>query len=185
MLKGERVTLRGVTREDLPTLWRFNNDLDMELAGGGDPPIPQALERLQAEFDREAAKGGRDGARFAIEVDGALIGGCGLSNFNETARTAELGIGIGEKDYWGRGYGREAVGLLLDYAFRLRNLRRVWLWVHADNERAIRAYRACGFVEEGRLREHAYSNGRYVAAVYMGVLRDEWRARQGTSRASE
>ena len=51
------------------------------------------------------------------------------------------------------------------------------------NERAIRAYKACGFVEEGRLREHMYSDGRYVSAVYMGILRSEWQARpaQGVS----
>ena len=62
MLRGEKVTLRGVTREDLPRLWQFNNDLAVELAGGGDPPMPQALDRVRADFDREAAKGGRDGA---------------------------------------------------------------------------------------------------------------------------
>ena len=80
---------------------------------------------------------------------------------------------IGDKDYWGRGYGREAVSLLLDYAFRVRNLRRVWLEVHAANERAIRAYKACGFVEEGRMREHVWLAGRYVDNVIMGVLREE------------
>jgi len=177
------VTLRGIRREDLPRMWQFNNDLEVELAGGGDPPIPQAYERVVADFDRDVANGGRDGAGFAIEVDGKMIGGCGLSNFNHTAQTCELGIGIGDKDYWGRGYGREALRLLLDYAFRLRNFRKVWLWVHADNERAIRAYRACGFVEEGRLRQHVFSNGRYVDAVYMGIFRDEWeaRARDGSS----
>ncbi len=174
MLRGERVTLRGITREDLPLLWRFNNDLEVELAGGGDPPIPQAFERLQAEFDRETAKGGRDGAWFAIEADGKFIGQCALRSIDETARTCELGIAIGDQGYWGRGYGREAVRMLLDYAFRLRNYRRVWLWVHGDNARAIAAYRACGLVEEGRLRDHVWSNGRYVDAVYMGVLRDEW-----------
>ena len=174
MLQGERVTLRGITRDDLPRLCRFNNDLAFELAGGGDPPMPQALERLQADFDREVAKGGRDGAVFAIEADGICIGACGLSNVNDTAHTAELGIGIGDPAYWGRGYGREAVQRLLDYAFRLRNFRRVWLWVHADNERAIGAYRACGFAGEGRLREHVWSDGRYVDAVQMGVLRAEW-----------
>ena len=178
MLKGERVTLRGVTRDDLPLLWRFNNDLEVELAGGGDPPIPQAIERLQAEFDRETAKGGRDGAWFAIEADGKFIGQCGLASINETARTCELGIAIGDQGYWGRGYGREAIGLLLEYAFRHRNFRRVWLSVQSTNERAVRAYRACGFVEEGRLREHVWWNGRYVDLVYMGVLREEWQARQ-------
>ncbi len=63
---------------------------------------------------------------------------------------------------------------MLDYAFRLRNMRRVFLTVNDNNERAIRAYRACGFVEEGRLREHVWSNGAYIDLVYMGVLRAEW-----------
>lgn len=179
MLVGERVTLRAMRREDLLRLWEFNNDLEVELAGGGDPPMPQSFERLVADWEREAARGGRDDGWFAIEVEGEFIGQCGLLHVNETARTAELGIGIGDKRYWGRGYGREAVNLLLEYAFRYRNYRRVWLWVHGDNERAIRSYIACGFVEEGRLREHVFSNGRYVDAVYMGVLRDEWGMRDG------
>jgi RimJ/RimL family protein N-acetyltransferase len=174
MLVGERVTLRGIRREDLPRLWEFNNDVAVELAGGGDPPIPQSLERLQAEFDQNAAKGGRDGAQFAIDVDGKFIGQCALFNFDSTAMTCELGITIGDKACWGQGYGRESIRLLLDYAFRLRNFHKVWLRVHGDNERAIRAYRGSGFVEEGRLRAHVFSNGRYVDAVYMGVLRDDW-----------
>ena len=178
MLRGETVLLRALTRADLERLCEFNNDLEVELAGGGDPPMPQPLERLQADFDREAAKGGRDDATFAIEVNGQMIGSCGLFHFNTTAQTAELGIGIGDKAYWGQGYGREAVGLLVEYAFRYRNFQRVWLWVHAANERAIRAYQATGFVEEGRLRRHVWSNGRHDDAVCMGVLREEWEARQ-------
>ena len=58
MLRGEKVTLRGIARDDLPHIWHFNNDLDVELAGGGEPPMPQSLERLRAEFDREGANGG-------------------------------------------------------------------------------------------------------------------------------
>ena len=174
MLVGNKVVLRGVTRDDVALMWRFNNDLDVELAGGGDPPMPQAIERLWNEFDRRATNGGRDGAVFAIEADGKFIGQCLLHNFNHTARTCELGIGIGDKNYWGKGYGRDAVALLVEYAFRYRNFRRVWLWVHADNERAIRSYRACGFTEEGRLREHMWSNGRYVDVVYMGLLETDW-----------
>jgi RimJ/RimL family protein N-acetyltransferase len=171
---GERVTLRGVRRDDIPSIWAWNNDLAVELAGGGDPPMPQAIARLYADFEREWAQGGRDPHSFAIEVDGKLIGLVGIRNFNHTARTAEFGIVIGEKEYWGQGYGREATRLILDYAFRYHNLRRVWLWTHAKNERGIRAYRAAGFVEEGRLRQHVYSDGEYDDAVYMGVLREDW-----------
>ncbi len=179
MLRGEKVTLRATTREDLTSHWRFENDLDFFLAGGGDPPAPVPLERLQRDFDREISDPPSNKTEFAIEADGEYIDRCGLYNIDRTARHAELGISIGDKDYWGRGYGREVVGLLLDYAFRLRNFRRVWLEVHAGNERGIRAYRSCGFVEEGRMREHVWLAGRYVDNVIMGVLREEWNGEEG------
>lgn len=174
MLQGERVRLRARERDDLARLWEFNNDLAVELAGGGDPPMPQAQARLLAEFEQDVAKGGRDGMSFVVEVDGQVIGQCALFNADETAHTCELGITIGDKAYWGQGYGRESVRLLLKYAFRHHNYHKVWLRVHAGNERALRAYVACGFREEGRLRAHVWSDGRYDDLVLMGVLREEW-----------
>jgi len=179
VLRGERVTLRATIREDLRSLWHFENDLGFVVVGGGDPPEPVPLERLQSEFDKEASDPPQDKVEFAIEADGSYIGRCGLYDIDRTARHAELGIGIGDREYWGRGYGREAVGLLLDYAFRLRNFRRVWLEVHSDNARGIGAYRSCGFVEEGRMREHVWLAGRYVDNVIMGLLRDEWSGEEG------
>ncbi len=174
MFKGEKVILRPVQREDLPLLNRYNNDLAVELAGGGDPPMPQPLPMLEAEYEQNWSKGGRDNASFVIEADGKCIGGCALFDFDTTAQTCQLGIGIGDQDYWGRGYGRDAVRTLVHYAFHYRNFRRVWLRVHARNERGIRAYRAAGFVEEGRLRAHVWSDGAYDDLVYMGILREEW-----------
>ncbi len=183
MLKGRIVLLRAMTRADLARLNEFNNDVEIELAGGGDPPTPQTLARLEAEFDQNVAKGGRDGSSFAIEADGKFIGQCALFNMNEEAQTCELGITIGDHEYLGLGYGREAVMLLLDYGFRLRNLRKIYLTVNGNNERAIRAYRACGFVEEGRWRAHVWSNGQYVDLVCMGILRDEWKGLPDPSRS--
>jgi RimJ/RimL family protein N-acetyltransferase len=174
MLQGKRVQLRSVAREDLPRLCEFNNDLEVELAGGGDPPLPQSLERLQAEYDQDTTRGGRDGTNFAIEADGKCIGQCALFNVNAIAQTCELGITIGDRDYWGRGYGRESISLLVEYAFHYHHFHKVWLHVHAVNERAIRAYRACGFVEEGRQRAHVWSNGRYDDLVLMGLLLEDW-----------
>lgn len=174
MLQGDRVTLRALERADLPHLHAMSNNLDVELAGGGDPPMPQSLARVEADFDREAAQGGRDRGFFVIEADGQFIGLVVLHSFDDVAHTALLGIAIGDKAYWGRGYGREAVGLILRYAFRYHNLERVWLRVHARNQRAIRAYQACGFIEEGRLRRHVWSDGAYDDLVMMGILRDEW-----------
>lgn len=176
MLHGEKVLLRAIQSIDLRRQWEFNNDLEFELLGGGDPPEPQALERLEAEWAERVHRGGRDGMNFAIEADGLYIGTCGLFGVDATARTCEVGIGIGDPAYRGRGYGRDALRVLLDYAFRLRNFRKVWLRVNGDNARASATYRACGFVEEGRLRRHVWSAGEYVDLVYMGLLREEWRA---------
>src|SRR5690348_7614639 len=111
MLRGERVLLRAMKREDLPRLCEMNNDVEVELVSGGDPPKPQTLEHLQAEYDQRASKGGRDEGIFAIEADGKLIGQAGVVSFHETFRHCELGIIIGDKEYWGRGYGREVVNL--------------------------------------------------------------------------
>lgn len=183
MLTWKRVLLRAMEREDLFRLWQFNNDVQIELSGGGDPPIPQSLARLVAEFDQNASRGGRDGGHFAIEVEEKFIGQCALFNFTELGRTCELGITIGDPDYLGKGYGREAVHALLDYAFRLRNTRKVFLNVNGDNERAIRAYKACGFVEEARWRNHIWSNGRYIDLLGMGVFPEEWRAKLEKDKA--
>lgn len=176
MLSGEKVRLRAIERSDLPRIWEFHNDLELEYLRRSEPPTPQSLARLQAQFDAEAARGGRDGTWFGIEADGALIGEIGLLEFQLAARTASLGIAIGDREYWCRGYGRDAIRTLLRYAFLHQNLRRVWLSVAGDNERAIRAYRACGFIEEGRLREHEWCNGKYVDLVFMAVFRADWEA---------
>lgn len=174
MLIGDKIILRAIERDDLERLHKMNNDLAVELAGGGDPPMPQPLARLQAEYDSNASQGGRDDASFAIEADGIFIGICALFGFDNTAHIFELGITIGYSEYWGRGYGREAVKLLVDYGFRYRNAHKIWLRVHATNERGQHAYNAVGFIEEGRLRQQVYSNGVYDDLVVMGLLRDEW-----------
>ncbi len=178
MLYGERVTLRALTTDDLELLCQFNNDLDVELAGGGDPPLPQSLSRLQATFQGKLSQEDRDGPEFAIEADNQFIGHCALFHFDQVARTCELGITIGDKNYWGHHYGREVVRLLLDYGFRFHNLHRIFLSVNGNNERALHAYRACGFVEEGRLRSHVWNDNGYVDLVFMGILRKEWAGRQ-------
>lgn len=173
MLRGERVLLRPKTRHDLPRQHEMDHDLALALLAEDRPPIPRALEQLETEFDRQLADPAV--AWFAIEADGRFIGRCGLHAFHETDRTCQLGIVIGDPDYWGRGYGREAIGLLLVYAFCCRNMRKVCLKTGSHNARALRCYHACGFVEEGRLRQQQWCNGEYIDHVYMGILRDEWR----------
>jgi len=172
MLRGEKVVLRGLEREDLPWIWKLRNDAELEgLVHGA--PVPRSLAQIQNEFDRDVRAEGSRPIKFAIEVEDAPIGRCDLFAFDEVARSCRLGITL-DRDHWGQGYGRDAVRVLLRHAFCDHNLNRVWLDVLADNERAIHSYRACGFVEEGRLRQHAWHQGAYKDIVVMAVLRDEW-----------
>lgn len=109
------------------------------------------------------------------------IGTCGLHRISATNRGAELGIVIGEKDCWGRGFGTEAMNLLCEYGFQVLNLHRIGLSVYEYNARGIRCYEKVGFRIEGRLREARFWNGRYWETVQMGLLENEWRSRREAS----
>jgi RimJ/RimL family protein N-acetyltransferase len=170
MLKGKDVELRAVERTDLRTIWGWFNDVEVELLAGGDIK-PMTVGQLEAQFDKELED--ELITRFAIVVDGVLVGWCGLFDWDD-ALSLRLAIAIGAKSHWGRGYGRDAVSTLLDYAFRQRNAHKVWLEVLASNERAIRCYQSCGFVQEGRIRDTAWRDGRYADELIIGVLRQEW-----------
>ena len=171
MLRGEKVTLRAVERADLSTLHGFRNDLEVHVLADDDPWLPRPFESFEKFFE-ERIKPSEPEAWFAIEVDGQIIGDCGLWDFDVTARRCSLGISIGERELWSKGYGREAVRLLVDYGFRHHNLVKIWLMTTSDNERAIRAYEAAGFEREGLLRRHVWSDGEYKDIVAMAVLRD-------------
>lgn len=174
MFQSERVLLRAFTRDDVQRQWEFENNAKVWYLDGG-PPRPASLEKMLAEYEEEVKKES-DRLSFAIEVGGTYVGHCSLHTFQPVHRTCELSIEIGDPEYRGQGYGREVIGLLLDIAFRHRNLHKVFLVTHVKNERAVRCYRACGFVEEGRLRQQIYIGGEYVDQLYMGILREEWAA---------
>lgn len=175
MLRGEKVTLRPVERDDLKALHDLERNVELVMYGGSAwYPVP--LAAYEKDFDEHVKD--EDKSDFVIEVDGKIIGDIGLHREkNRRAGVASLGVGINDPEYVGKGYGRDAINVLLDWAFRIQNYRRIALETMAVNERAIRAYRACGFVEEGRMRQHEYWNGQYVDVVLMGILRDEWNAR--------
>jgi RimJ/RimL family protein N-acetyltransferase len=169
VIEGKLVRLRAISPQDYPRLTEFKNDVEYELLGGGIPPRPRGAAEVAEFFDKLVRE--RNEFTFAIEADGQLIGDCGLHSVDQRSGVAELGIGIGDRAYWGRGYGREAVALLVDYGFRMHNLRKIWLTTYRSNERALRSYRAAGFVEEGCQRAHVWSAGGYEDLVSMALFR--------------
>ncbi len=178
VIEGERVRLVPPSMTMAPQFQEWVNDTDSRhLSGGIAYPISLAAEE---EFLRNRMHTSwEDGLFLAIEAkDGPaprLIGSIELRAFSPEARRCEMGMLIGDRAYRGRGYGTEAVRLACRFAFQEMGLERVHLQTFDFNTRAIRAYQKVGFVEEGRLRRHAYLGGHYYDVVAMGLLREEFR----------
>ncbi|MBC8161453.1 MAG: GNAT family N-acetyltransferase [Roseiflexaceae bacterium] len=175
MLKGTLVNLRSIEKDDLKTLHQLERNVELVQFGDGQW-MPSPLAAWEKQFEKELES--KEFSSFAIEADGTLIGGIGLHHLSRRDSSSQFGIGIYHPDYVGKGYGREAISLLLDWAFFDQNWRRIWLEALSVNQRAVRAYRALGFVEEGRLRQHSFFRGEYVDVFQMGMLREEWAARK-------
>jgi RimJ/RimL family protein N-acetyltransferase len=117
---------------------------------------------------------------FMIQTlaDEKPIGLVELNGVNWTFRDSYVGIGLGEREYWGKGYGTDAMTVILRYAFRELDLRRVSLTVFEYNPRAVRCYEKAGFQHEGRLRQSLNRDGRRWDILMMGILRNEWEQTQ-------
>jgi RimJ/RimL family protein N-acetyltransferase len=113
-----------------------------------------------------------------VERSGRLIGSIRLWRISEWNRSAMLTIYIGAKDRWGQGCGTDALRLILRQAFGPMQLHRVELHVFEFNARAIRSYEKSGFTREGSRRQALVRHGRYFDIVVMGILRDEFFARE-------
>ncbi|MDE1991877.1 MAG: GNAT family N-acetyltransferase [Rhizobiaceae bacterium] len=114
---------------------------------------------------------------WVIEINGAFAGEIRLDNVNLQDKRATMAIGISNPALLGKGFGTEALILLLKYAFGEMGLHRIGIRVLAYNKRAIRAYEKCGFVVEGRERETACVNGSWHDDIMMGLLDHEFSAR--------
>jgi len=103
-----------------------------------------------------------------------LIGNCSIFRINERNRKAEIGIFIGDKNYWSKGYGSEALSLLIDYGFNILNLNNIMLEVFSFNKRAFNSYKKVGFKEIGRRREAIIFAGEKHDEIYMDILANEF-----------
>ena len=140
-----------------------------------DPPHLWSVKKTKDWIEKDLEKDPTE-PFFCIRTlaENQLIGFVGAWGLSWQHGDTFFGIGIGEEDFWGKGYGTEALQLFLGYAFREMNLRRVSLNVFGYNPRAIRSYEKCGFKIEGRVRQAMRRDGKRWDMVYMGILREEW-----------
>ncbi len=169
MLRGRHVALAPLRDADSPVLFAWINEREEVLRNAPYHPVHEADHRSWFDAVRQRA----DTVIFGIRtLDGdRLVGSCQLSGIDRRHGTAELQIRLGEVSARGRGWGTEAVGLLVRHAFADLGLHRVVLHVLAGNAAAIRVYEKAGFVREGVLREAAYIDGRRLDLVVMALLR--------------
>lgn len=113
---------------------------------------------------------------FSIRtLDGdRIIGGIGLDGIRWTHRDCFVGIGLGVREFWGKGYGTDAMRIILRYAFTELNLQRVTLDVFEYNQRGLRSYEKAGFIFEGCQRGLIQREGRRWDVIFMGILREDW-----------
>lgn len=170
IIKSTRVALTPQQREHVPTYWKWICDPEVN-AGLTDAGACVSIENEYEWYDNNVAKATGASVNFDIhEISGMrLVGNCSLFDIDHATGTAELGIIIGEKDCWNRGYAMETVALLARYAFEVLGLGNVILHVYDFNERAIAAYRKAGFHEVGR-RRGVRLRARIVLEVIMDIV---------------
>ncbi|WP_027963991.1 GNAT family N-acetyltransferase [Halalkalibacillus halophilus] len=177
MLSSKRIKLRKVENDDVETYHQWRNDL--EVMASTSPSLDLYSLDDTRGFVENVFIGSDSSKSYMIEEldQQQAIGITSLINIDYKNRNAELIIDIGEKTYWGSGYGTEAVTLLLNFAFQELNFHRLSLRVFSFNEKAIHLYKKLGFQEEGKSRQALYRNGRWHDIIHMGLLKEEFESR--------
>ena len=177
LLKGQLVRLAAQHEDDKEVLSRWTHDIEYLRLVDDDPALPQSPDAF-----RFPTKPPKDAFVFHIRTlaDDKFIGFVALHTIKGSNRSAMLSIGIGEAEYRGKGYGTDAIRLILAYAFRELNLHRVGLTVLSYNINAIRLYESLGFVREGVTRECVARDGQWHDIIHMGMLYREWQHGNGS-----
>ena len=173
MIKGKKITLRPLEREDWKKTIVWRNNISIKKLAMMHPfPI---TEMNELGWYEELLKSKSDKNLFfaIVNENSETIGFISLNNINRTNRNCYLSIVIGDENNQGKGYGKEAMEIILDYAFKTLNLIKVSLEVNSSNEKAINLYKKLSFIEEGRLKRHFFSDRIYHDVLILSCFRSE------------
>lgn len=174
LFKGKQVKLTAARNSDADEMasWQENSEylrnVDTDIA------IPQSVENLKDSDSSEGQGSGTIEFRLRTIEEDRLVGFVALHGIEWNNQACLLAIGIGNPDDRGKGYGTDALNLILRYAFYELNLNRVGLDVISYNLSAIKAYEKVGFKMEGQMRSAVLRDGKQFDRLIMGILRDEW-----------
>jgi len=160
MIEGKKIRIRAIEKTDIDEIMKWINDPEVMKNLLMRYPVSRYQEEkwIEKALDSDNPRN----KTFAIETkEGIYLGGIGLHAIDWENRNAEAGIVIGNKEYWNKGYGTDAMITLLDFAFNQMNFHRVYLRVFGYNLRGVKSYEKCGFKKEGVLRKDRYQNAEY------------------------
>ncbi len=173
MINGSKVILRDKRLADAQDDYTWQTDPELAQLDAA-PLLAITFSQYLSDYASELCYSSPTRHRFAIEtLDGKHIGNCAYYDIKETKGEAELGIMIGNRDYWDNGYGADAVATLVSYIFRQANLKRIYLKTLGSNRRAQRCFKKCGFILYGHLIRDGFS------FVLMELHRRQWQKQQG------
>jgi len=176
--KYGRLTFQALDKSQLPIYveWMRDPEVTHNL---GVPMVPYSVADEETWLENEFKRPIDERTMNIYIQDGdasrlKLIGNGGFHAIDRKEQSSEIGLLLGDKTEWNKGYGTEAVQALIWHGFHNLNLHRIWLRVHAPNKGGIRAYEKAGMKQEGTFREAHYQEGRFVDVYSMSILRQEW-----------
>jgi len=171
-LVGERVYLRPIEPQDLPTVRTWTTAPEIRRLIG--VTLPESQANAQEWLEGVYKDKNRVWFVIVLQEDDRIIGEGGFLRMNHLWRSSDISLILGVQDAWGKGYGTEAMHLMLDYGFGALNLHRISLGVFDFNSRAIRHYEKMGFKKEGLLRDGYYCDHHYHDVILMSILENEF-----------
>ncbi len=166
------VTLRPLEFDDIDILYSWETDIELAIWSGWTPQLSRAAFRHK--YEQRITEPEKDLVMLGIEYEGQLVGYVQLALIDYDERRAAVGILVGEKNLWGHGIGKTALRILLDYAFTVSNLERVYTEVYGFNQRSLQLMERVGFQKEGILRQHEIHNGARQDMHFFGMLKAEF-----------
>ncbi len=178
IIQGLNLIIKGLERKDLHDRHQWLNDPEITKYFTNLASIPLSETDLFNWYESISNKKSQE-LHFSIFTgDLKHIGGAQLKAIDWKNRNAELGLFIGDKSEWGKGYGTEITGILIHYGFHELNLHRLWLRVDAENLAAVKCYQKSGMTREGIFRDEVFRENAYHHSIIMSILRDEYRQNQ-------
>jgi len=170
-IEGKQLYLREVRVSDVSeNYYRWMNDPDV-IQYMESRFAPQSTEKIQAYVRRESENSYSVFMAIIDKASDRHIGNIKIHRIDQYHRHAEVSIVIGQKECWGKGYGTEAISLIVDFAFNTLNLHKLSANIYANNAGSVKAFKKAGFSEEGLKIKHRFYKGDYIDEVLLGIAR--------------